>query len=252
MLSITDRDIILPSNLLLGDCLDWLKQIPNGTVDLILTDPPYIISKKSNFAVGGSWNNADDKRHRKTPPKTDFGEWDKTPLDLDTIIKEFYKKLKKGGTAIIFYDMWKIQELKETAESNRFRQFRLGRWDKTNPVPVNSKINYLSNSSEYFMSAVKGSNPTFHSEYDKGIYLMPICSGKERTPHPNQKPLRLMEMLCLKHSNEDDIVLDPFMGSGTTGVACINTGRRFIGIELDKQYFEMAVQRINKAKEEIK
>lgn len=231
-----------------GDCLGFMKDIPDGSVDLILTDPPYIISKKSNFAVGGSWNDATDKRCRKTPPKTDFGEWDKTALDLDTIINLFYKKLKNGGTAIIFYDMWKIQELKETAESNHFKQFRLGRWEKSNPVPVNSKINYLSNGCEYFLSAVKGSNPTFHSEYDKGIYLMPICSGKERTPHPNQKPLKLMELLVLKHSNKNDVVLDAFMGSGTTGVACVNTNRNFIGIELDEQYFNIAKDRINNAR----
>ena len=224
-----------------------MKNIPDGSVDLILTDPPYFISKKSNFAVGGSWNNSQDKRCRKTPPKTDFGEWDKNELDLDSVIKSFYEKLKKGGTAIIFYDMWKIQELKETAENNHFKQFRLCRWEKTNPVPVNSKINYLSNGSEYFISCIKGSKPTFNSEYDKGIYIMPICAGKERTPHPTQKPIRLMQELILKHSNLNETVLDPFMGSGSTGVACVNTNRNFIGVELDKGYFDIAKERIEEA-----
>ena len=237
-----------------GDCLELMKDIPDGSVDLIVTDPPYLISKKSNFDKGGAWNDGKDKRCRKTPPKTDFGEWDKQGLDIETMFKEFYRVLKKGGTCLCFFDIWKMQELKQAAEydcinkKHLFKQFRLIRWDKTNPVPVNSKLNYLSNASEFCLSCVKGSKPTFNSEYDKGIYSYPICSGKERTPHPTQKPLDLIIDLVCKHSNEGEIVFDPFMGSGTTGVACVNTNRKFVGIELDEQYFNIAQERINKAK----
>ena len=231
--------------LLQGDCLELMKNIPDGSIDLILTDPPYLISKKSNFDTGGAWNNASDKRCQKTPPKTDFGEWDKQQLDLNKLFKEFFRVLKKSGTCICFFDVWKMQELKRVAEFNKFKQMRLIRWDKTNPVPVNSKLNYLSNVSEYALSCVKGSNPIFNSEYDKGIYIYPICSGTERTEHPTQKPLNFFIDLVEKHSNESNVVLDCFMGSGTTGVACINTNRNFIGIELDKQYFEIAEKRIN-------
>ena len=230
--------------LLQGDCLELLKKIPNNSIDLILIDPPYIISKKSNFDKGGSWNDAANKRCRKTPPKTDFGEWDKKELDLNHLFQEYYRILKPHGTLLCFYDIWKIQELKECGEDNKFKQFRLCRWDKTNPVPVNSKLNYLSNASEYFITCVKEGKPTFNSEYDKGIYERPICSGKERTVHPTQKPLSLITDLILKHSNEKDLVLDCFMGSGTTGVAARNTNRNFIGIELDEDYFNIAKDRI--------
>ena len=222
-----------------------MKNIKDESIDLILTDLPYIISKKSNFDVGGAWNDSEDIRKRKTPPKTDFGEWDKIPLDLETIISEFYRVIKKGGTLISFYDIWKMQEFKDIAEQNKFKQARLLRWDKSNPMPTNSKINYLSTVSEYFTSFTKVSKPTFNSEYDKGIYVFPICSGNERTEHPTQKPLKLMEELILKHSNTNDIILDPFMGSGSTGVACVNTNRRFIGIELDKDYYNIAKERMN-------
>ena len=81
--------------ILCGDCLKLMKDIPDESIDLIVTDPPYIISKKSNFSVGGSWNNTKDSKYRKTPPKTDFGEWDKIPLNLENILTSFYKKLKK-------------------------------------------------------------------------------------------------------------------------------------------------------------
>ena len=234
-----------------GDCLELMKGIPDGSVDLVLTDPPYLISKKSNFDKGGAWNNSTDKRCRKTPPKTDFGEWDKQEMNLTNIFREFWRILRNGGSCLCFYDIWKMQELKQAAEFDpikkrkMFKQFRLVRWEKTNPVPVNSKLNYLSNATEFCLSCVKGSNPTFNSVYDKGIYIYPICSGSERTAHPTQKPLNLITELINKHSMKNDVVLDPFMGSGTTGVVCVNTGRRFIGIEIDEEYYNIAKQRID-------
>lgn len=232
------------------DCIDVLRNLSEESIDLILVDMPYIISKKSNFDKGGSWNDANDKKYRKTPPKTDFGEWDKEPLDLDNLLKEFYRILKKSGTLIMFYDMYKMQELKEIAEKHKFKQPRLCVWQKTNPIPVNSKLNYLSNSREYFITFVKGGKPTFNSEYDKGFYEYPICRGKERTIHPTQKPIMLINDLILKHSNENDLVLDCFMGSGTTGVACLKNNRNFMGIEIDKDYFDIAKERIENSMKE--
>ena len=230
--------------LLQGDCLELMVNIPDKSIDLILTDPPYLISKKSGFNSGGAWNNAEDKRLQKTPPKTDFGEWDKKEIDFYTVFKEFYRVLKPSGTLICFFDIWKMQCLKQIAEENKFKQLRLIRWDKTNPVPVNSKLNYLSNATEYALTCVKGGKPTFHSEYNPGVFKYPICSGKERTSHPTQKPLNFMQELLKIHTNEGDMVLDPFMGSGTTGAACVNMNRDFIGIELDEQYYQIAEQRI--------
>ena len=181
---------------------------------------------------------------QKTPPKTDFGEWDKKEIDFFTAFKEFYRVLKPSGTLICFFDIWKMQYLKQIAEENKFKQLRLIRWDKTNPVPVNSKLNYLSNATEYALTCVKGGKPTFHSEYNPGIFKYPICSGKERTEHPTQKPVSLMRDLLDIHTNEGDTVLDAFMGSGSTGIACKNLNRNFIGIELDEKYFNIAKDRI--------
>lgn len=237
-------------NLYNKNCLDILKETPKDSIDTIITDPPYLISRKSNFDVGGAWNDINDTRVRKTPPKTDFGKWDKVELDWDILMSEFYRILKPSGTLLIFYDIWKMQELKECAERYKFKQPRLCRWDKTNPIPINSKLNYLSNSSEYFATFVKGGKPTFNSDYDKGIYTFPVCSGKERTAHPTQKPLALMNELVLKHSNENDLIFDPFMGSGSTGIAAVDNGRQFIGCELDTEYFKIALDRFNKNKKQ--
>ena len=227
-----------------ADCLDILKSIPDKSVDLIVTDPPYLISRQTNFDRGGSWNSLNDTKHRKTPPKFDFGEWDKKELDLFFLFSQYYRVLKRSGSIICFYDIWKISDLKNAAETAKFKQLRLCKWEKTNPIPINSKLNYLTNGTEYFITAVKGSKPTFHSEYDKGIYTYPICSGTERTAHPTQKPLNLISALIEKHSNNNDLILDPFMGSGTVGVACKNLNRKFIGVEIDTNYFSIAKQRI--------
>ena len=226
--------------LLQGDCLELIKQVPSNSVDLILIDPPYEISRPTNFQSGEE-TGRDTDRFRIS---MDFGEWDKNFTGLEVVIKEGYRILRKGGTMICFYDLWKIETLKNLYDSNKFKQVRFIEWMKTNPVPINSKINYLTNAREVAVSAIKGSKPTFNSSYDNGLYSYPICAGKERTIHPTQKPLSLITDLVLKHSNEGDTVLDCFMGSGTTGVACKNTNREFIGMELDEKYFEIACNRI--------
>ena len=226
--------------LLQGDCLKLIKQVPSNSVDLILIDPPYEISRTTNFQSGEE-TGRDTDRFRIS---MDFGEWDKNFTGLEVVIKEGYRILRQGGTMICFYDLWKIETLKNLYDSNKFKQVRFIEWIKTNPVPINSKINYLTNAREVAVSAIKGSKPTFNSSYDNGLYSYPICAGKERTIHPTQKPLSLITDLVLKHSNEGDMVLDCFMGSGTTGVACKNTNREFIGMELDEKYFEIACNRI--------
>lgn len=122
-------------------------------------------------------------------------------------------------------------------EKHRFKQIRFIEWIKTNPQPLNSKTNYLTNCREIALTCIKGTKPTFHSRYDNGIYTFPIQGGKHRF-HPTQKSVKLLEMLIRKHSNENDIVLDTFMGGGSTLFACKNTKRRFKGCEVDTEYYD--------------
>lgn len=220
-----------------GDCLEELKKINDNSIDLILTDAPYLISKESHFSNKGL-----AKKYSKA--KLDFGEWDKKETDLDLLFDEFKRVMKKGATLIFFYDFFKMQQIKEIAENKKFKQPRIGIWIKNNPVPINSKVNYLSNSKEFFISFVKGNKNTFNSEYDKGIYYFPLCQGKERTKHTTQKPLKLFQELILKHTNEHEQILDVFAGSGTTAIAAINTNRNYICIEKDDTYFNLMKERI--------
>lgn len=220
------------------DCFNILPKIKNNSIDLILTDPPYAISKKSYF-------NSGKENIKFSKISIDFGDWDKEEIDLDLLFKHYKRILKKGGTLIIFYDIWKSNRIKEVAEKHGFKQARVCQWVKSNPTPINSKVNYLSNAIEFFFTFVKGGNPTFNSSYDKGIYNYPLCHGKERTKHTTQKPIGLIKEIIMKHTNSGDIVLDTFAGSGTTGVACVKLLRNYILIEIDKEYYEICLSRIN-------
>lgn len=230
-----------------GDCIVELKKLKDNSIDLILTDPPYFISKQSNF------KNISDSTSSEMATKynisIDFGEWDKGELDWSTIFYEYNRVLKKSGTIIIFYDIWKASELKNVADYFKLKQPRVCAWIKTNPVPVNSKINYLSNATEYFFTFVKSGKPTFNSEYDNGFYHYPICHGKERYQHPTQKPLNLILDIIKKHSKEGDVVLDTFAGTGTTGHACQILNREYILIEKNQDYIEIIEERLNKLRE---
>ena len=220
-------------------CFDYLKRIPSNSVSLVLTDPPYEISRETNFGAGEP-SGRDTDRFRVS---MSFGEWDEQFDGLDEVIRECYRVLKNNGTIICFYDIWKITALKQYYEQAGFKQLRFIEWLKTNPVPLNSKINYLTNSREIAVVGVKRGKPTFHSEYDNGLYNCPICQDKGRF-HPTQKPLSLIEKLIIKHSNEGDTVLDCFSGSGTTAVAAYRNGRNFRGCEIFGEYYTKSIQRL--------
>ena len=141
----------------------------------------------------------------------------------------------------MFFDLWKITPLKEMMEKAGFKQIRFIEWIKTNPQPLNSSTNYLTNCREIALVGIKKSKPTFHSKYDNAIYEFPLQGGKNRF-HPTQKSLRLFEELIKKHSNEGDIVLDTFLGSGTTAIAAKNMNRNYMGCEISKEYYDKLIQ----------
>lgn len=223
------------------DCLHLLKKTENESVDLVMIDPPYQISRETNFSNGKKSEKNTDRFHISM----NFGNWDSNfdCHSLEQVIKECYRVLKRNGTIVCFYDIWKITLLKKYFDDSKFKQLRFVEWLKTNPVPINSKLNYLTNAREIAVTGVKVGKPVFNSEYDNGIYRYPVCHTKWRF-HPTQKPCDLIESLILKHSEKYDLVLDCFSGSGTTAVACFNTQRNFIGCEIDKDYYDKSIRRI--------
>ena len=263
----------------LQEGLEYLSTLEDKSIDLVLTDPPYIISRDSGMnthyntvkenerknvqqvKTQAEWlayktENGltdDSKREKyikygtiygkKYCVKTDYGDWDSkfTIEVLDQFIGEYYKKLRVGGTMIMFFDLWKLSELKALFEKHKFKQIRFIEWIKTNPQPLNSRVNYLTNCREIALLGVKVGSPTFNGQYDNGIYEFPLQGGKNRF-HPTQKSLRLFEELIKKHSNENSVVLDTFLGAGTTAFACKNTNRRFKGCEVDKEYYDKVME----------
>jgi site-specific DNA-methyltransferase (adenine-specific) len=283
------------------DALEYLKTIEDNSIDLILTDPPYLISNK-NTGMDKFCNEIEERKqkndgvltHIKTEEEweqykilnsidndeykenyllygttygskygvsTYYGEWDTSENFsmemLEEIVGEYYKKLKKGGTLIMFFDFNKNSYLREMFERCKFKQLRTIIWAKLNPPPLNNKVNYLTNAMEYALLGVKGGKPTFNTSHHSGLYIAGenvdndmgnddienVCEihraniqgGKSRF-HPTQKSLKLFERLVETHSNEGDVVLDTFLGSGTTAVACCNLRRQFKGCELNNKY----------------
>lgn len=274
--------------------IQFLEEVKTNSVDLILTDPPYITSRDTgmdrwvdfvkevkesgeNIKTEEEWdewfkNTSLDFSNKKKLEKakenflkygsvygekyavrTSYGKWDEdfTLEKMQNFVTHFYRTLRKGGTAIIFFDIWKITPLKEMMENAGFKQIRFLEWIKTNPQPLNSSRNYLTNCREVALLGVKHGSPTFNSKYDNAVYYedelykFPIQGGsKKERFHPTQKSLPLFEALIEKHSNEGDLVLDSFSGSGTTAIASMKTKRNFVGCELDKDFYDKSIERL--------
>ena len=218
-----------------GDCLELMKGIPDGSVDAIITDPPYNISRDNNF-------------HTMGRAGIDFGEWDKD-FDLTSWITVAEPLLKKGGNIVIFNDWKNMSYIVEELERNGFVIKDLIRWKKTNAMPRNRDRRFITDYEVAVWAVKNGGKWTFNRLSD--TYEIPEIVGgltpkseKLNGGHKTQKPIYVMEWLLERLTEIDDIILDPFMGSGSTGVACLNTDRNFIGIELDENYFKMSEERI--------
>jgi site-specific DNA-methyltransferase (adenine-specific) len=219
-----------------GDCLDVMKDIPDKSIDLVLTDPPYGISKQLNS------NKPKTKSHfyrRKTQVNYNFGEWDNATFEwVDLVLP----KIK--GWFCSFCAKEHIGLLYSKLIANEFVGINTCVWEKPNPVPLNSKTGFL-NSWESFVVG-KRSNGIFNSGYQKNIFKCVVEYGTHRF-HPTQKPVDLIEDIVSLLSNENDIILDCFLGSGTTAVACVNLKRHFIGIEKEQEYVDIANKRVAEA-----
>lgn len=202
----------------------------------IITDPPYNISKPNNFPS-----------MRQKRQGVDFGVWDKG-FDLVSWIPQYAEILDKNGSMIVFCSYRFISLIAQALESSNMLVKDILIWQKSNPMPRNITRRYVQDL-EFAVWAVKsGAKWVFNKPSDmpylRSIFTHSLVSGKEKLGHPTQKSLKLMKDLIQIHTNPNEIVLDPFMGSGSTGAACLELGREFIGIEKDKKFFTMAQKRL--------
>lgn len=214
-----------------GDCIELMgKLVAEGVkVDAIITDPPYNIARANNFQSMGRAG-------------IDFGEWDKN-FDLFSYLDIAYKLLDKNGSIIIFNDWKNLGDIVRYCDNLGFVCKDMIRLEKSNPMPRNRDRRYITDYECAVWLTMPKAKWIFNRQsetYERPKFIGSIESGL----HPTQKNTLLMEWLIKIHSNENQVILDPFMGSGTTGVACKNLNRKFIGIELDENYFNIAKDRI--------
>lgn len=205
-------------------------------VDAIITDPPYCVSR--DYQLGFS---------NMGRAGMNYGEWDYN-FNQKEWISICAPVVKDGGSMIIFMDWKNLSYLVEELEKQGFIIKDLLRWEKRNPMPRNVNSRYVMDF-EVAIWAVKGKKKwTFNKPADKAyikpVFVSGIVPGGKKRIHPTQKNLEVFEEIIKIHTNEGDLILDPFSGSGTTMMACKNTNRNGIGIEIDSVYFEKSIERI--------
>ena len=220
-----------------GDAFQLIKEIPDNSIDLILTDPPYNLGEHSTGNL--SFENRADINN-------DIEEWDKG-FDPTLLMDDFIRVLKPTGNLFIFCSYNLIGKYHELLD-DKFDSFNFMAWHKTNPTPKFRKAGFL-NSIELIVACWnKGHNWNFGKQNEMHNFIEgPICMGSERLKdpkHPTQKPIYPLKHILNIASNEGDVVLDPFMGVGSTGVASLQLNRKFMGFELEEKYFNASEKRL--------
>lgn len=222
------------------DCIEFMKYMQPGSVDLIATDPPYNVSKK-----GAKISRGKGMVFEGGDINLDFGEWDQGKISWENYIDLFVGILSANGVLVMFYDKLYLGQIGiYLQEKYEFQVRHLGAMVKRNPAPQARKVKW-QNGLEQFLIATKNKGEGHHFNYKLGQspdYFLTTNGYKHL--HPTQKPIEIMDWLITYWSFENDMVFDPFMGSGTTGVSCVKNNRNFVGCEISKEFFEIAQKRI--------
>lgn len=237
------------------DCLVALKEIPDESIDCVVTDCPYHIV--SGGCSNGAYGNHREpsgifERHTKhqslygilkDDDPTTYAKQGKlfkhNDIKFEDWLPEVYRVLKQDTHCYIMINPRNLAELQTKAEEVGFKFQQILIWEKNNSTPNK----YYLNSYEMILMLRKGKAKNINHMGTKNVLQIKNIIGNKK--HPTEKPVELMEILIDNSTVENDIVLDPFMGSGSTGVACKNLNRDFIGIEIDEKYFKIAEERIN-------
>lgn len=228
-----------------GDAIEYMSKLPDNSVDLIITDPPYNLGlfmkkrgtnmnklREGHFAASG-WDDLE------------FEKWMK---QMNLFFQQCHRVLRKKGSLIIFMSIIKVESLIGLAINHKFYYKTVGVWHKTNPLPRNMNLQFINSTETWIYLINDGTTGTFNND-GKAIHDFvetSTISTKERKlgKHPTQKPLALIEHFVKILSNEGDVIMDPFMGSGTSGVAAIKQKRKFVGVELNEEYYNLSMKRI--------
>ena len=228
--------MIEPNKIYNKDCISWIKDVPDNTIDLVIIDPPYKIRKKTqevnSLAIAVKKYNLELQRDNL------IDEYDKSILEeLIRVMKKINIYIWCNGEQVPFYIDYFVNK-------NNCKMDILV-WNKTNAMPLyNNK--YMTDK-EYCLYFRKGGycKPACYEDAKTVFYLPINQKDKKKWIHPTIKPLSIIRTLIRNSSKENDVVLDCFLGSGTTAVACILENRNYIGVELNKKYYDIANKRIS-------
>ena len=246
-----------------GDCIEILnKKIDENSIDLIFADPPYNLSgnglKWKGNKTGGDWYMVNEEWDKMTAPE--YMQFTKK------WIRACHHTLKDNGSIYICCTYHNIAEVMIVLKQLNFKINNIITWQKTNAMPNMTK-RLFTHSTEFVVWAVKGKKWVFNykelkkinpekqkdgsQKQMRDVWSLPLVQGKERLRgkdgralHPTQKPEEMLKRIIIASSNEGDLVLDPFLGSGTTVVVAEQLKRSWIGIEINKKYVEFAKKRI--------
>ena len=228
-----------------GDCLFYMKQVETHSIDLILTDPPYNLGK---FMHQRKTNLAKMRNNHFAFSGWDELEYEDWVLEMDRFFSESFRVMRKGGTMIMFMSLMKLETIITLAQKHGFYYKTVGIWHKLNPMPRNMNINFV-NSTEAWLYFVKDATTgTFNNEgkvmHDFVETSLTTGNEKKHGSHPTQKPEKLIAHFIKLLTNENEVILDCFMGSGTTATVSERLKRKFIGMEINEKYFNIATNRI--------
>ncbi len=242
---------------LIGDCRQVLQELPENSVDLVFADPPYNLQLEGELwrpnqtrvdAVDDDWDQFDN-----------FAQYDQFTREWLTACRRI---LKPTGTLWVIGSYHNIYRVGKILQDLGFWFLNDVVWVKANPMPNFRGVRYTNaHETLLWMQKEKGAKYTFNYHAMKGLnddlqmrsdWYIPICTGKERLKdaggekaHPTQKPEALLYRVIMSSSNPGDVVLDPFFGTGTTGAVARKLHRHFIGVEIDKKYADLAMQRVH-------
>ena len=234
-----------PFNIINDNCMNVLNRMPDDFVDLILTDPPYNLglfmknratnlkAMRPNFFGAAGWDDLE------------FDDWKES---MSEMFRECARVSKKGASMIVFMSIIKVETIIQIASKYGFYYKTTGIWHKKNPMPRNMNLHFI-NSTEAWLYFVYDKHTGTFNNNGKAVHdffetSVTPAGEKKYGKHPTQKPVALLENFITLLSNEGNVVFDPFMGSGSTGVAALLHGRKFIGAELNKDYCALSEKRM--------
>lgn len=217
------------------DAIEWLKTLDNDSVDLIVSDPPYRVQQHGSSGLSGIFKT-------KTGAEKELNSklFQHNEVEVTDYASELFRVLKPDNHCYIMTNDFNLRNFLNVFTDIGFHFTKLIIWDKQNKI-ANP---YYMQQVEYILFMSKGRTKQINNCGTSNLLSISNMENKNND-HPTEKPVELMEILIKNSSKEGDLVLDPFVGVGATALACQNLNRNFIGCEIDKKYYDTAMERLN-------